>query len=191
VIAGAIRTVVCSLCLVLAACGSEPAAESGSGPGAQGAGPAAALPTVETLNDAQIAARLEELRGTPLLVNFWARWCIPCIAEMPALVEVAEDFAAAGGRVVAISMDLMDVRYNLAEAQEKTPAFLRERGFDLEVWLHATGRHEALMERFALSSMGLPVTVAIDSSGEVVARHEGKASREQFDAMVRQALGPR
>ena len=49
--------------------------------------------------------RLDSLRGRPLLVNFWASWCAPCIAEMPSLQMAAEQLHPDGIDVVLISVD--------------------------------------------------------------------------------------
>jgi len=48
---------------------------------------------------------LDSLRGRPLLINFWASWCAPCIAEMPSLQMAAEQLHPDGIDVVLISVD--------------------------------------------------------------------------------------
>ena len=48
---------------------------------------------------------LDNLRGRPLLINFWASWCAPCIAEMPSLQEAAEQLHPDGIDVLLISLD--------------------------------------------------------------------------------------
>ena len=48
---------------------------------------------------------LDSLRGRPLLINFWASWCAPCIAEMPSLQEAAEQLHPDGIDVLLISLD--------------------------------------------------------------------------------------
>lgn len=52
---------------------------------------------------------LYSLRGRPLLINFWASWCAPCIAEMPSLQMAAEQLQPDGIDVVLISVDRGDV----------------------------------------------------------------------------------
>tara|TARA_B100000989_G_scaffold220142_1_gene167975 strand:- start:1379 stop:1996 length:618 start_codon:yes stop_codon:yes gene_type:complete len=48
---------------------------------------------------------IDSLRGRPLLINFWASWCAPCIAEMPSLQMAAERLRSDGIDVVLISVD--------------------------------------------------------------------------------------
>jgi thiol-disulfide isomerase/thioredoxin len=48
---------------------------------------------------------LAALRGQPLVLNFWATWCPPCVKEMPELDRFAKHFAAQGGRVVGLAVD--------------------------------------------------------------------------------------
>ncbi|GAB4524150.1 MAG: TlpA disulfide reductase family protein [Anaerolineales bacterium] len=48
---------------------------------------------------------LSDLRGRPVLLNFWATWCPPCRAEMPAIGKVYEDYRAQGFVVLAVTAD--------------------------------------------------------------------------------------
>ena len=63
---------------------------------------------------------LADLRGTVVLLNFWASWCPPCRAEAPDLQALHEDYQAAGLRVVGVNM--------LESSQARARAFLYEYG---------------------------------------------------------------
>lgn len=103
-------------------------------------------------------------RGRALVVNFWATWCAPCVAEMPALDRLVAQVKDAGIEVLALSND----RGGLAQVQ---PFYQRTGIANLGIWLDprgATGR--------ALNIRVLPTTLLIDRRGEEVARLMGDAA---------------
>ena len=63
---------------------------------------------------------LQTLRGRPLLINFWASWCAPCISEMPSLQKAAEELRPDGIDVLLISID--------RGGRQKALAVLQSRG---------------------------------------------------------------
>ena len=68
-------------------------------------------PMTQPLTDEDGAVfTLDSLRGRPLLINFWASWCAPCIAEMPSLQKAAEQLHPDGIDVLLISLDRGGVR---------------------------------------------------------------------------------
>ena len=85
----------------------------GSSPGATNATTAALLPTdrfaLPTMNPTQFRQLLGQLKGTPVVVNFWASWCGPCRDEAPGLAAVAKQF---GTKVQFLGVDLNDIRSN-------------------------------------------------------------------------------
>jgi len=99
------------------------------------------------------------LKGKPVLINLWATWCGPCIAELPALNKLA-----AGGkiRVLTISQDS-------ESAKGKVAAFLKARGGDaLEPWLDPEG---AAAAQWQVST--LPASIYYDAQGREVWRING------------------
>jgi thiol-disulfide isomerase/thioredoxin len=59
--------------------------------------------SVENVSGASLA--LSDLRGQPVIVNFWASWCPPCRGEMPDLDEVARQHSDSGLAVLAVNLD--------------------------------------------------------------------------------------
>jgi thiol-disulfide isomerase/thioredoxin len=144
-------------------------------------------PPVRVVDLPQLEAALAEHRGKGILLNFWAIWCEPCIAEMPDLVSVAREFEDRGGVVLTVSYDLMVPDVTSEETLERVRGFVVERGFDLRVFIYDADDYDAINERFGLPGP-IPMTVAIDRKGAVVDRHAGKSTRDEFAAMMRKAI---
>lgn len=86
---------------------------------------------------------LNQLRGRPVLVNFWASWCPPCQAEMPAMQKVHEEFGEQGFVVLAVNTAYQD--------DERAAArFLEERGLTFPVVYDRSGDSARLYEMRAL-----------------------------------------
>ena len=96
---------------------------------------------------------LRKLAGQVVVVNFWATWCEPCIAEMPSLQRLRE-------RLRGRSLEVLAVNY--AESPEKVRAFLRKSRIDLPVLLDPS--KEAAD---AWNAKGLPMTFVVDRAGKV------------------------
>src|SRR5208282_3742633 len=74
-----------------------------------------------TITDLQHTVTLEQFRGKPVILNFWATWCPPCIEEMPSLVQLHKEL---GNKVaiIAVSEDADEAAYK---------QFVRDHNVDL------------------------------------------------------------
>ncbi len=81
-----------------------------------------------TVSDGQKTVQLSQLRGKPVLLNFWATWCPPCVEEVPSLVALQQQM---GGKVVvlAVSMDVDEEAYKTFTAK-RMPGVLTVRDPD-------------------------------------------------------------
>jgi thiol-disulfide isomerase/thioredoxin len=112
---------------------------------------------------------LADHRGRPLVLNFWATWCPPCVREMPALDRFQRDFAATGWHVVGLAAD------ELGPVRE----FLTRTPVSFPIGLAGFGGVE-LSRRLGNLSGGLPFTLVFGLDGTVVQRHMGETSYDQL-----------
>jgi thiol-disulfide isomerase/thioredoxin len=136
-----------------------------------GAAVAAPLPqvTVSTLAGERID--LADLRGRPVLINFWATWCPPCAEEMPALERVERKWAARGAAVLAI---------NFEEDRQAIERYLEESGLSLPVYTDSAGEVAKMLD-----ITYLPTTLFVDAAGVVRSRVEGPLTQGQMEAGLR------
>jgi cytochrome c biogenesis protein CcmG/thiol:disulfide interchange protein DsbE len=119
------------------------------------AAPDFALPMLETSD----TMRLSDLRGSVVLVNFWASWCIPCREEHPILLEGAREYMSKGVRFIGIT-------YN--DAPE-----------DSQRWLAELGQaYPSLVDKGARTAIdygvaGVPETFIVDKNGVVAFKKFG------------------
>lgn len=112
---------------------------------------------------------MASLRGHPLVLNFWATWCPPCLREMPALDRFAREFAGRGWRVVGLAADKpAPVRDFLA----RTPVSYRIGLVDFA--------GIELARRLGNLSGGLPFTLLFGRDSAVLQRRMGETSYEQL-----------
>lgn len=111
-----------------------------------------------TVNDGQRTVTLSQLRGKPVLLNFWASWCGPCVQEMPSLVELQKQL---GGKatVLAVSVDSDDSAYK---------QFIRDHNVDL-----LTVRDPRQVSNSLYGTFKFPETYVIDKDGKIVRKFIG------------------
>ena len=129
-----------------------------------------------TSDDKPIA--LESLRGRPLIVNFWARWCAPCRVEIPELIKTQEKYGKRGLTVIDIGLE---------DKAESVRDFMKAYEMSYTVLLAKTGGIE-LMQALGNTRAGLPFTVAIGAKGNIVASKLGAMNRAELDAAAEVAL---
>ncbi|MGD8375005.1 MAG: TlpA disulfide reductase family protein [Acidobacteriota bacterium] len=150
---------------------------------ATGAGPE--LPSADL---AGLTARIEQDRGHPLLISFWATWCVPCVQEIPALNGLQEALGPAGARFLAVSLDRL-VYPDPDEARRRVADVVASESFRLPVLLYA-GDPEALSRTYQVPA-GLPHALLLSPDGAVLERVEGQLREGEvgrLTARIRAAL---
>ena len=114
---------------------------------------------------------MESFRGKPLLVNFWATWCPPCVEEMPLLDSFFREHAAKGWQVVGLAVDQPSaVRTFLQRTKVTFPIGM--------AGLEGTD----LTRQLGNQSGGLPFTVVLGADGVVRQRRMGRVTEADLKA---------
>lgn len=115
----------------------------------------------------------QQMEGEVVLINFWATWCPPCIAEMPSLQELYADY---GKRIKFL--------FVANDQPQKVSSFLKENGYNLPVYY---AKSEVPKE---LYSRSIPATFLIDDQGNIVMKEIGSSNwnsqnvRKQIDELI-------
>jgi len=116
---------------------------------------------------------LSQLKGTPVLVNFWATWCGPCTYEMPFLQQVYEDWP---------EEELVLLAINIQEGSSNVSQFMQSQGFSFPVLLDSRA---AVAQQYSV--MGIPSTFFIDSDGIIQEIKVGAfRNKAQIEAILSQ-----
>ncbi len=106
-----------------------------------------------SIQNANGAIALHDLKGKVVVLNFWATWCPPCVEEMPSLVQMQSKLRDKGIEVLAVSVDVDDNAYH---------KFLKDHNVDLLSVRDPNQKSNALYGTFKF-----PETYIIDRDGKV------------------------
>ena len=119
--------------------------------------------------------RLSSYKGKVVMLNFWATWCTPCLAEIPWFVEFQRTHSARGLAVVGISMD--------EDGWKSVRPFMETQKINYPV---AIG-DEALAQKYG-GIESLPETLLIDREGRIASRHVGIVAKGDYEKELIQIL---
>lgn len=128
------------------------------------------LPKVTQIDTVALQNLLKREGDTqkPLLVNFWATWCAPCIEEFPDLVKIDNDYK---GKIDFITITLDDIE----EINTGVPKFLKRMNAGMPTYLLKTDDEGAAISTVYQDWQGgLPFTIFFDGKGTVVYNRQGK-----------------
>jgi thiol-disulfide isomerase/thioredoxin len=119
---------------------------------------------------------LSSLRGKPVVVNFFASYCVPCITEMPAFEEVHQQL---GDQVTFLGLAVADRKDEATQLVERTGVTYRTA---------SDFRAEVIT---ALGGTILPTTVLLDATGDVIEVHQGALEADALQELLAEKLGVR
>jgi thiol-disulfide isomerase/thioredoxin len=112
---------------------------------------------------------VQQFQGKPLLINFWATWCPPCVEELPLINAFFQQNRANGWQVLGLAVDRVDM----------VQKFLRQNPVDFPVAMAGLGGSE-LGRALGNVSGGLPFTVVVGGNGTIAQRKLGRVSSENL-----------
>lgn len=137
------------------------------------------------LDEAVYQKLIASAKGKVLLVNFWATWCEPCRAEMPALAKLAASFRAQGFQLVTVSAD---------EPEDEAAArqFLRQSGVQGPAYLKRVKNDDAFIASVDPKWSGaLPALILFNRAGRKARAFTGETDLKALEAAIRELLGAR
>ncbi len=140
-------------------------------------------PDFTMLNTSGEPVTLSDARGTPVVLNFWASWCPPCIAEMPLLDRAADELQGdALFLLVNVGENADTVNRFLERVAVEHASVVRDPGDDTQSDIEGLVPSQAVASVY--QTYGLPTTLFIDADGVIQRRIEGPV----FDATLAQHL---
>ncbi len=118
--------------------------------------------------------KLSDLKGRPVIVNFWATWCAPCEAELPEFVQTYEQYKDQGLEIVGV---------NAQETGEEANTFVEKYGLSYPIALDSRGE---VMDLYAVR--GLPTTLFIGPEGRVAVRWAGILTKPLIEEYLAQII---
>ena len=159
----------------------EPVAAHESTIGEQAQSEVACLPDAKPATDFTLPSldgkqvKLSSFRGKVVLLNFWATWCGPCKAEIPAFVELQQQYKS----------DLVVIGLSVDDPADKAKAFADQYKVNYPIVL-GLGRDD-IQDAYG-PIYGIPASFLIGRDGKVCKRHLGLAPKAQFEREIKALL---
>jgi thiol-disulfide isomerase/thioredoxin len=117
---------------------------------------------------------ITEFTDRPLLINFWATWCAPCLREMPMFETLWQERSTNGSlQIVGIAIDRL----------EDVEPYLKQTGVTYPTLVGRSDAMEAA-DSFGSAYVGLPFTVFVSADRRILHMHSGELHREQLDDIM-------
>jgi len=163
-------------------------AQNQTAPAPAGLGAGAAVPDFSFVDFTGRTHAFHEFKGRVVLLDFWATWCKPCLADIPHLVELYSKYHSKGFDIIGMDAETLgqapaDIdQARLADQELRARQIVAARG---AVWPHASNRTAMPLAVGLFAAKTLPTKILIDSQGKVVARIK---KVEEIDALLPRLL---
>lgn len=127
---------------------------------------------------------LQQYKGKPLLVNFWATWCEPCQIEIPWLIEMQQKYSSKGFIVLGVDVD--DEGNNVVSAYTAKERF-NVNGQNLPMNYPVLRGNDAVADKFG-GLLGYPTSFLISRDGKIVKKTQGLIDYEEISKAIESQL---
>ena len=136
---------------------------------------------IEVVNFKQFQTILESDNEHILVVNFWATWCLPCVAELPVFAELEQESADRNIRVLLVSLDFAD------QLNERLIPFVRKKDIQSEVLLlDEPDANKWIPQVDKTWSGAIPATLVLNRGKR--AFYEGSIDKERLNNLIKDVL---
>lgn len=125
---------------------------------------------------------INESKG-PMIINFWATFCVPCIEELPHFQQLTEKYKKDGVQLLLVSLDLED------SYPQKVEAFAAKKNIKNSVWLDETNADYFCPKVDPKWSGAIPATLLINNATGYRKFIEDKVSAERLEKEIMAILG--
>lgn len=138
---------------------------------------------IALLKPAEFPKLRDSYKGKVIVLNFWATWCAPCVAEMPEFIKLDADYRNKGVQVLAISAD------DTTDLKTLVTRFVKEKGMTFPVYVQDTDDPQQMIDLINKDWPGvLPATFIYDKQGKLILSRFGIIDRDLLVNTVEQAL---
>lgn len=117
--------------------------------------------------------KLAAFKGKPVVVNFWASWCGPCVKEMPTLATMHREYEKKGITFIGVGVD----------SEKNVNAFLQKVPVDYPIYIAGFGGAD-LARNFGNNAGALPFTVVIDAKGAIRLTKLGEVDQKELKTVL-------
>ena len=143
----------------------------------------AAMDAVQVIKAGTLKTLLENNKGKVIVLNFWATWCAPCVAEIPELKAFYEEHKGDNLAFLAISLDSPD------GIEDTVAPFVKDKKVPFPVYVLQERNLDVISKTVKQELAGvLPTTLIYDPKGKVNKTFEGGITKEDLEAVVKPLL---